>query len=112
MIRRPPRSTLFPYTTLFRSEWTHTGRYVMGYFLDAQSRPTAPKHYGGYDVLNLHASAPVTSRVELFGRITNLADRNYAELASFNFNDRVQPSTYTAGNPRTVYAGVRLSAGK
>src|SRR3712207_7692967 len=23
MIRRPPRSTLFPYTTLFRSELTH-----------------------------------------------------------------------------------------
>src|SRR2546429_5566994 len=26
MIRRPPRSTLFPYTTLFRSYWTGTGR--------------------------------------------------------------------------------------
>src|SRR3712207_7682403 len=25
MIRRPPRSTLFPYTTLFRSESTPTG---------------------------------------------------------------------------------------
>src|SRR3712207_7895762 len=24
MIRRPPRSTLFPYTTLFRSETTHS----------------------------------------------------------------------------------------
>src|SRR2546422_9327480 len=24
MIRRPPRSTLFPYTTLFRSVWTDT----------------------------------------------------------------------------------------
>src|SRR5260370_18460992 len=24
MIRRPPRSTLFPYTTLFRSFWTRT----------------------------------------------------------------------------------------
>src|SRR2546429_1654830 len=24
MIRRPPRSTLFPYTTLFRSQSTHT----------------------------------------------------------------------------------------
>src|SRR2546430_13647221 len=24
MIRRPPRSTLFPYTTLFRSEWGTT----------------------------------------------------------------------------------------
>src|SRR2546426_8396160 len=23
MIRRPPRSTLFPYTTLFRSIWVH-----------------------------------------------------------------------------------------
>src|SRR3712207_6899702 len=25
MIRRPPRSTLFPYTTLFRSEWRGAG---------------------------------------------------------------------------------------
>src|SRR3989441_12847270 len=27
MIRRPPRSTLFPYTTLFRSVLNHTGRW-------------------------------------------------------------------------------------
>src|SRR5258708_38163191 len=26
MIRRPPRSTLFPYTTLFRSLWNEVGR--------------------------------------------------------------------------------------
>src|SRR5438128_7684859 len=26
MIRRPPRSTLFPYTTLFRSSWSAQGR--------------------------------------------------------------------------------------
>src|SRR5256885_7112364 len=26
MIRRPPRSTLFPYTTLFRSQWGHDFR--------------------------------------------------------------------------------------
>src|SRR5690348_18129574 len=25
MVPRPPRSTLFPYTTLFRSIWAHTG---------------------------------------------------------------------------------------
>src|SRR5256885_7173418 len=29
MIRRPPRSTLFPYTTLFRSPW-HPGKRVIG----------------------------------------------------------------------------------
>src|SRR2546429_6708693 len=34
MIRRPPRSTLFPYTTLFRSRRT-------------QYRPEAPKRCGG-----------------------------------------------------------------
>src|SRR3712207_8050806 len=28
MIRRPPRSTLFPYTTLFRSGWACTSRGV------------------------------------------------------------------------------------
>src|SRR3989475_6300567 len=30
MIRRPPRSTLFPYTTLFRSRWARTGDLVIG----------------------------------------------------------------------------------
>src|SRR5438874_3290937 len=34
MIRRPPRSTLFPYTTLFRS-WTGTdGKLVAGTYAD------------------------------------------------------------------------------
>src|SRR2546430_8001977 len=28
MIRRPPRSTLFPYTTLFRSQWIGDDRRV------------------------------------------------------------------------------------
>src|SRR3712207_6998693 len=35
MIRRPPRSTLFPYTTLFRSLWQHGGKFVS---LDHQVR--------------------------------------------------------------------------
>src|SRR2546430_12850200 len=30
MIRRPPRSTLFPYTTLFRSEKYHAGATAEG----------------------------------------------------------------------------------
>src|SRR2546430_12060312 len=31
MIRRPPRSTLFPYTTLFRSAFPRTQRFRHGY---------------------------------------------------------------------------------
>src|SRR5687768_17960831 len=40
MIRRPPRSTLFPYTTLFRSRlgWRRHGR-GHGLFRDAQHQP-------------------------------------------------------------------------
>src|SRR3712207_9436670 len=29
MIRRPPRSTLFPYTTLFRSDWRRYPQYIV-----------------------------------------------------------------------------------
>src|SRR2546427_2016775 len=36
MIRRPPRSTLFPYTTLFRSHFRASQRY----HLASESRPT------------------------------------------------------------------------
>src|SRR5260370_19756678 len=38
MIRRPPRSTLFPYTTLFRSRDLHQGA-VSGGHPDIASRP-------------------------------------------------------------------------
>src|SRR2546430_12461630 len=30
MIRRPPRSTLFPYTTLFRSQWRRDSEFETG----------------------------------------------------------------------------------
>src|SRR3712207_7177134 len=35
MIRRPPRSTLFPYTTLFRSYLLHAGAYLVWRAVDA-----------------------------------------------------------------------------
>src|SRR3989449_7642714 len=38
MIRRPPRSTLFPYTTLFRSSWSTSPRSCSSM---ATSRPSA-----------------------------------------------------------------------
>src|SRR5438034_4479546 len=37
MIRRPPRSTLFPYTTLFRSPWVQR----QGGFLESRPRGSA-----------------------------------------------------------------------
>src|SRR5947208_8222064 len=38
MIRRPPRSTLFPYTTLFRSQLVrHVAEHTAAVFLDPQT---------------------------------------------------------------------------
>src|SRR2546429_2682599 len=38
MIRRPPRSTLFPYTTLFRSRYAESGRGRKGSYSYGRSR--------------------------------------------------------------------------
>src|SRR2546430_13058909 len=38
MIRRPPRSTLFPYTTLFRSQVSRVGQPGGGHFVEVFER--------------------------------------------------------------------------
>src|SRR2546425_8382482 len=65
MIRRPPRSTLFPYTTLFRSELAH--QLAVGLFLDLAAFLTgealaqgggvlvAPVHGGDKDAATLRS---------------------------------------------------------
>src|SRR3712207_8434185 len=45
MIRRPPRSTLFPYTTLFRSEARHIDR-LKPQILAAREGKHAPRQRG------------------------------------------------------------------
>src|SRR3712207_8218007 len=52
MIRRPPRSTLFPYTTLFRSVWTAA---------DPRSAPRYP-HAGGGTARAGNARSPRSPR--------------------------------------------------
>src|SRR5258707_1542586 len=41
MIRRPPRSTLFPYTTLFRSSMTSRSNFASGSLLRVRQYATA-----------------------------------------------------------------------
>src|SRR5258707_11091057 len=46
MIRRPPRSTLFPYTTLFRSLFGPVQAYVALATVGVASEIVAPAQYG------------------------------------------------------------------
>src|SRR2546427_5891188 len=64
MIRRPPRSTLFPYTTLFRSVRTEVQAFVRQY-VDATNR------------------ADAAALVEMYARIPEVArDRKSTRLNS------------------------------
>lgn len=80
----------------FAVEWTHTGSYAMD--------PANVATYAGYELVSVHANMYLRPQLELFGRVVNALDRNYAELASY---DAFQKQQYTPGTPRTVYAGMR-----
>src|SRR5256885_17201464 len=60
MIRRPPRSTLFPYTTLFRSDQTFTVTFVDGtYFF--QCDPHSNQMRGQFTVGSVTTPPPTTT---------------------------------------------------
>jgi outer membrane receptor protein involved in Fe transport len=79
-------------------EWSHTGSYA--------TDPANTHRYGGYELVNLHLSGKVSSRTELFGRVSNLANRGYAELVTY---DAFQQDQLTPGAPRSVYLGLRTN---
>src|SRR3712207_9418097 len=48
MIRRPPRSTLFPYTTLFRSLMPCGSCYYCVHYPETANKCLTPVYYGRY----------------------------------------------------------------
>src|SRR5687768_17850369 len=77
MIPRPPRSTLFPYTTLFRSQWINieNASFVCDSLLDTLTKKICPakdiaiglggNHYGSkFNELILNRSEEHTSELQ------------------------------------------------
>src|ERR1051326_2122160 len=79
MMRRPPRSTLFPYTTLFRSQIAGGRAAVAGLALAAQPDPRAVLDAGG-------RSEEHTSELQ---------SHSFISYAVFFFNDAATPEIYT-----------------
>src|SRR5256886_5138887 len=77
MIRRPPRSTLFPYTTLFRSN-------IPGTFIRAATDQVVVNYFGGVVPPN---SGPLNNNFQM-GRATNpLTYKGVRGELLYQFND-------------------------
>src|SRR5258708_25598100 len=61
MIRRPPRSTLFPYPTLFRSMFPKTSQYYTQYKGKRCALPLLADVYGFYYNKKMFKAAGLTS---------------------------------------------------
>src|SRR5437773_4577991 len=62
MLRQPPRSTLFPYTTLFRSVFTDGFLVLVGFGINLRAQPV---HAPGVRVQGIHASVAVFRNQEM-----------------------------------------------
>ncbi len=89
---RPP----FLSSGLVAVEWVKLGSYWM----DPENTHT----YGGHDLFNVFATVPLMAHLELSGRVTNLADRRFAETSSFNAQ---QGERFRPGAPRQFFLGVQ-----
>src|SRR5258707_11344642 len=81
MIRRPPRSTLFPYTTLFRSLLANTGTYIDAPF---------HRYEGGKDV----AAYPLEAVADLEGIVVRATQRTGRALRSEEHTSELQSRQY------------------
>src|SRR2546430_5543798 len=94
MIRRPPRSTLFPYTTLFRSRAVK--RYAWPTLLEAWRTDEAPQHHtvvvadggvpGQYDDRSEEHTSELQSQSNLVCRL--LLEKKKRELRRLDVSAR------------------------
>src|SRR2546427_2834838 len=103
MIRRPPRSTLFPYTTLFRSPLDDAPRVEsigeIVVFVDGQADPTGIMEFAGVLAQEYEAHltgvfmrpAPAVTPPEMFARgtgIRSVIETRQAEVEGIEANHR------------------------
>src|SRR3712207_7089998 len=90
MIRRPPRSTLFPYTTLFRSNIVTIAKEVDGALVEPGETFSLNKHTGPRDLAAGYREAPVivdgVLEPGVAGGASQFTDRKSTRLNSSHAN--------------------------
>src|SRR2546425_5804617 len=99
MIRRPPRSTLFPYTTLFRSDPLHKDIYVeIDYMHFHQPRPEALTN-----VIRAFKNSPVSNPDQKKGINLHLqVDEEVPHTDALSWDDFQTIKNGTSSSPGTV----------
>src|SRR3712207_8182051 len=83
MIRRPPRSTLFPYTTLFRSQKHGRELFCMGIFRYLCIRSRGPKLcFRNSPWASFLSRKPLTSYHNGFKKLLQRSEEHTSELQS------------------------------
>src|SRR5437773_9958505 len=98
MMRRPPKSTLFPYTTLFRSE-----RAVLD---ESSSHYGCPELLLGLDVLHCQVNMPQPHAEDVGGRQLRPCERRRHDTPRKNRYCKEQWSFHAA----TIYQGHHVLA--
>src|SRR2546430_13506557 len=96
MIRRPPRSTLFPYTTLFRSDQLGLEAAIESLVRETTQRTGIAVCFHADDFPRLPRSEEHTSELQ---SQSNLVCRLLLEKKNFlEAHDRTRPSVHTAND--------------
>jgi len=61
----------------------------------------------GYEIINLRTTYKVNNRLELFGKIENLLDKNYKQFVNVSYGEDMNEATIRVAPPRAYYAGLR-----
>src|SRR3712207_7885780 len=102
MIRRPPRSTLFPYTTLFRSPWLIriAHNLAANYYRDRSRRPQTSIDDAG-SLSTPHTTEGLVEDRDDLARI--LADRKSTRLNSSHANISYAVFCLKKKNPTPIF---------
>src|SRR2546422_5628949 len=102
MIRRPPRSTLFPYTTLFRSKiYTSTQGAIFGALFIVFNINGDPRKAHGRS--EEHTSE-LQSRLHLVCRLLLEKKKKKVSHRLHSMLNTISTSTYNNTNPSRMYA--------